>query len=95
VFVDIDPSTFNLNPNLLDAAITTHTRAILCEHQMGMPSDLSALLRVARRHSLPVIEDAACAIGSEILWDGEWAKIGIVLGKVGCCSVIGDHCAVP
>ena len=86
VFVDIDPSTFNLNPDLLESANTARTRAILCVHQMGMPSDLSAVLRVARRHSLPVIEDAACAIGSEILWDGEWAKIGRPHADIACFS---------
>ena len=86
VFVDIDPSTFNLNPDLLESAITARTRAIVCVHQMGMPSDLSALLRIARRHSLPVIEDAACAIGSEILWKGEWAKIGKPHADVACFS---------
>jgi perosamine synthetase len=86
VFVDIDASTFNLNPDLLEAAITARTRAILCVHQMGMPCDLSAIVRVARRHSLPVIEDAACAIGSEILWNGEWAKIGRPHADVACFS---------
>ncbi len=86
VFVDIEPSTFNLNPNLLEPAITDRTRAILCVHQMGMPTDLSAILRIARRHSIPVIEDAACAIGSEILWDGEWAKIGKPHADIACFS---------
>src|SRR5206468_10561246 len=52
------------------------TRAILCVHQIGLPCDMRAILEVAKRHSLPVIEDAACAIGSEILWDGKWERIG-------------------
>ena len=65
VFVDIEPSTFNMDPALIEAAISPRTRAILCVHQMGMPCDLAAILEVARRHGLPVVEDAACAIGSE------------------------------
>src|SRR5688572_20149474 len=67
VFVDIDPRTFNMAPELVTAAITARTRAILCVHQVGMPCDLAALIPLAKRHGLPLIEDAACAIGSEIL----------------------------
>jgi dTDP-4-amino-4,6-dideoxygalactose transaminase len=51
-----------------------------------MPCDLSALLPLARRHNLPLIEDAACAIGSEILWNGHWEKIGKPHGDVACFS---------
>ena len=76
VFVDIDPQTYNINPTLISEAISDRTRAILVVHQIGMPCDLKAILKVARQHNLPVIEDAACAIGSEILWDGAWEKIG-------------------
>jgi hypothetical protein len=72
VFVDIEPATFNMDPQLIAAAITPRTKAILCVHQMGMPCDLTAILAVARRYDLPVIEDAACAIGSEIQWNGSW-----------------------
>ena len=68
VFVDIEPNTYNLNPDLIEEAITGRTRAILCVHQIGMPCDLKAIMAIAKRHSLLVIEDAACAIGSEILW---------------------------
>src|SRR5882724_6008670 len=70
VFVDIDRRTYNMAPARLAAAISSRTRAILCVHQMGMPCDLAAILAVARLHALPVVEDAACAIGSEILADG-------------------------
>jgi perosamine synthetase len=86
VFIDIDPTTFNLDPTLLESAISNRTRAILCVHQMGMPSDLRSLLKFAGRHSLPVIEDAACAIGSETLWQGRWEKIGKPHGDVACFS---------
>jgi len=86
VFVDIDPCTFNLDPKQLENAVTERTRAILCVHQIGMPCDLAAILEIARRHSLPVVEDAACAIGSEILWQGQWEKIGKPQADVACFS---------
>ena len=74
-------------PTLIEAAITDRTRAILCVHQMGMPCDLDAHRRRSRRQrGLPVIEDAACAIGSEILWDGQWEKIGKPHGDIACFS---------
>jgi perosamine synthetase len=86
VFVDIEPQTYNINPVLIEAAISPRTRAILVVHQMGMPCDLKAILEVARQYSLPVIEDAACAIGSEILWEGEWEKIGKPHADIACFS---------
>lgn len=86
VFVDIDPQSYNINPDLIADAITDRTRAILVVHQIGMPCDLKAILEIARQHNLPVIEDAACAIGSEILWDNEWQKIGKPHGDIACFS---------
>jgi len=61
VFVDIEPDTFNVDPALIERAITPRTRAILCVHQIGMPCDLESIVEIARRHALPVVEDAACA----------------------------------
>jgi len=86
VFVDIEPATFNMNPALIESAISPRTRAILCVHQMGMPCDLAAILEIARKHDLPVVEDGACAIGSEILWNGAWEKIGKPHGDIACFS---------
>ena len=86
VFVDIQPDSFNMDPNLIEEAITPKTRAILCVHQMGMPCDLESILETARRHGLPVIEDAACATGSEILLNGGWEKIGKPHGDIACFS---------
>jgi perosamine synthetase len=86
VFIDIDPTTYNMNPSRIEAAITPRSRAFLCVHQMGMPCDVKSIMEVARRHNLPVIEDAACAIGSEIRIDGQWQKIGRPLGDVACFS---------
>jgi perosamine synthetase len=86
VFVDIDPATFNIDPNQIERAISERTRAILCVHQMGMPCDLAAILAIAQKHRIPVVEDAACAIGSEILWQGRWEKIGKPHGEIACFS---------
>ena len=86
VFVDIDPGTYNMDPSLVERTITSKTRAILCVHQIGMPCNLKEITEVAHRHSLAVIEDAACAIGSEILWNDQWQKIGRPHGDVACFS---------
>lgn len=65
IFVDIDPTTYNLDPNLVEQAITPRTRAILAVHQIGLPAAMGELSEIANRHGLLLIEDAACAIGSE------------------------------
>jgi perosamine synthetase len=86
VFVDVSAETFNIDPDFIEAAVSPSTRAILCVHQMGMPCDLSRITRIAEKHSIPLIEDAACAIGSEILWDGRWERIGKPHGDAACFS---------
>jgi dTDP-4-amino-4,6-dideoxygalactose transaminase len=86
VFVDIDPRTYNLDPRHMAEAVTPRTRAILAIHQMGMPCDLPALLDVAKRHGIALIEDAACAAGSEIWVNGAWEPIGRPRGDIACFS---------
>lgn len=86
VFVDIDPATYNMDPSQIEAVISERTKAILCVHQIGLPCDLAAIMAVARKHALPVIEDAACGIGSEILWKGNWQKIGAPQADIACFS---------
>lgn len=86
VFVDIDPATYNIDPARVAEAITPRTRAILVIHQMGMPCDLRALVALARRHDLILIEDAACAAGSEIRIDERWDRIGKPHGDIACFS---------
>jgi dTDP-4-amino-4,6-dideoxygalactose transaminase len=86
VFVDVERTTFNIDPDLVERAITPATKAILAVHQVGMPCDMPRLLDIAARHRLPVVEDAACAIGSEILWNGEWQRIGRPHGVIACFS---------
>ncbi|MET7256651.1 DegT/DnrJ/EryC1/StrS family aminotransferase [Dyadobacter jiangsuensis] len=63
VFVDIDPATFNINPELIEAAITPATSAILATHVYGNPCDIEAIEAIAKKHDLKVIYDAAHAFG--------------------------------
>ncbi|MDE5442466.1 aminotransferase class V-fold PLP-dependent enzyme [Bradyrhizobium sp. CSA207] len=86
VFVDIHPETYNLDCAQLAEAITERTRAIIAVHQMGMPCDMAALMAVARRHGIAVIEDAACGAGSQIRMNGEWEPIGKPHGDIACFS---------
>jgi perosamine synthetase len=82
IFGDIDLATYNLDPTRLEEAISTRTKAILIVHQIGLPAEMNELLAVAAEHGLMVIEDAACAIGSE--YDGK--LIGKPLGTMACFS---------
>ena len=86
IFIDIEPSTYNIDPARVAEAITSRTRAILAIHQMGMPCDLPALLEIASRHGIALIEDAACAAGSEIRINGQWEPIGRPRGQIACFS---------
>ena len=86
VFVDVDADTKNIDPGLVEAAITPRTKAILCVHQIGLPCDLKSLVALANQAGIPVVEDAACATGSEILWNGSWERIGRPQGDVACFS---------
>ena len=72
IFVDIDPLTYNLDPKRVEEAIGPRTRAILAVHQIGLPAAMKELQEIASRHGLVLLEDAACAIGSEFMG----AKIG-------------------
>lgn len=64
IFVDIDAETFNIDPNLLEAAITPNTKAIMPVHLYGYPCDMDIIMDIAQRHNLAVIEDAAQSIGA-------------------------------
>jgi dTDP-4-amino-4,6-dideoxygalactose transaminase len=81
VFADIDPKTYTLAPDRLEAAITPRTKAILPVHLYGQPADMDAILAIARRHNLIVIEDAAQAHGAEY----KGRRVGS-LGHMGCFS---------
>jgi|688.fasta_scaffold82199_4 dTDP-4-amino-4,6-dideoxygalactose transaminase len=86
VFVDISLHDLNIDPGKVEAAITDRTKAILAVHQLGMPCDLAALAKIANRYGIHLLEDAACAIGSEILLDDEWRRIGRPIGTAACFS---------
>jgi perosamine synthetase len=65
VFVDIDPQTLNMAPGKIPEAITSRTKAIMVIHQVGRPADLETISAIAKSRGLPLLEDAACALGSE------------------------------
>jgi dTDP-4-amino-4,6-dideoxygalactose transaminase len=81
VFADIDPATFNLNPDAVAAAVTARTVAILPVHLYGLPAPMDRLLPIAQRHGLAVVEDAAQAHAAAI--DGQ--PVG-TFGDAGCFS---------
>jgi dTDP-4-amino-4,6-dideoxygalactose transaminase len=81
VFVDIRRSTFNIDERQLEAAITPRSRAIMPVHLFGLPANMDAVLEIAHKHHLAVIEDAAQAIGAR--WKGK--DVG-TLGTLGCFS---------
>lgn len=87
VFVDIRLDDFNMDPALIAAAITPKTKAILAVDQIGLPCRLSAIADIAEQHGLILIEDAACAVGSELLVGDAWMRIGKPLGKAACFSL--------
>jgi dTDP-4-amino-4,6-dideoxygalactose transaminase len=81
VFVDIDPTTFNIDPACVAAAVTQDTRAIMPVHLFGQCADMDAIGTIAARHKLSVIEDAAQAIGAEYK-----RRPAGSIGDVGCFS---------
>lgn len=85
VFVDIDAATYNLDPEAVAAAIGPRTRAIVPVHLYGQLAAMEALLPLAARHGLAIIEDAAQAVGARRQVEGRWRMAG-ELGDVGCFS---------
>jgi dTDP-4-amino-4,6-dideoxygalactose transaminase len=81
VFVDVDPTTYNIDPNSIVAKITDRTKAILPVHLFGRPCDMTAIMAIARQYHLKVIEDCAQSAGAS--WDSR--KVGTI-GDVGCFS---------
>lgn len=83
VFVDIHLDTFNMDPAQLETAITDKTRAIMPVHAFGLTADMTAILRVADNHGIPVVEDAACALGA--------THQGREAGTLGLAGVFSFH----
>ena len=81
VFVDIDPLTYNIDPDAVSHAITSRTKAIMPVHLYGQCADMNALLQIAERQGIPIVEDAAQAIGAE-----EAGRRAGSLGLIGCFS---------
>jgi dTDP-4-amino-4,6-dideoxygalactose transaminase len=81
VFVDIDSQTYTMDPHLLERAVTSRTKAIIPVHIFGQTADMDSILEVARRHGLPVIEDACQAHGA-----GYKGRKAGSLGVAGCFS---------
>lgn len=81
VFADIDPDTFNIDPKEIEKKITPKTKAIMPVHLFGQMADMDAIMAIAKKHNLQVIEDAAQAIGAE--YKGK--KAGSI-GHAGCFS---------
>jgi dTDP-4-amino-4,6-dideoxygalactose transaminase len=81
VFVDVDPKTFNIDPALIEKAVTKRTKAIIPVHLFGQPCDMDPILAVAKKHGLKVIEDCAQAFGARYK-----GKIAGTLGDAACFS---------
>jgi len=81
VFVDIEPVSFNIDPQKIEAAITSKTRAIMPVHLFGLPADLDPIVAIAKAKKLLVVEDAAQAVGSR--YDGRFSG---TIGDFGCFS---------
>jgi perosamine synthetase len=81
IFVDIDLTTFNIDPRALEAAITPRTRAIIAVHLFGLAAPMDEIKAIAKKHNVAVIEDAACAIGTTY----KGIPVGGI-GDVGCFS---------
>ncbi len=86
VLVDVLPDTFNIDPIAVEKAITNKTKAIVPVHLFGQCADMEALMDIAKKHNLHIIEDACQAIGADYIFkDGSKKKAGTI-GEIGCTS---------
>ena len=86
IMVDVDPDTFNITPDIVEAAITPNTKAIVPVNLFGQSCDMEPIMKLATKHNLAVVEDNAQAIGADYTFsDGHTQKTGTV-GHIGCTS---------
>jgi len=81
IFIDVDPKTYNIDPNLIEDKVTSRTKAIIPVHTFGQPADMDAITEIARRRHLKIVEDAACALGAK--YKDRYAG---TIGDIGCFS---------
>ncbi len=86
VVVDVDPETFNIDPVAIQKAITPKTKAIVPVHLFGQCADMDAIMDIANKHNLFVIEDNCQAIGASFTSSAGWTKKGGTIGHIGCTS---------
>lgn len=81
VFADIDPRTYNIDPNLIEDKITDKTKAIIPVHTFGQTAEMDEIMEIAKNYNLKIIEDSACAFGAK--YKGDYAG---TIGDIGCFS---------
>jgi len=81
IFIDVDPKTYNIDPELIEEKITEKTKAIIPVHIFGQPADMEPIMEIAENYGLRVIEDAACAHGAKYK-----NKFAGTIGDAGCFS---------
>ena len=81
VFCDINPKTYNIDPNLIEDKITDKTKAIIPVHTFGQPAEMDEIMKIAKDYNLKIIEDAACAFGAK--YKNDYAG---TIGDIGCFS---------
>lgn len=85
VFADIHPQTFNIDASDVEQRITPKTKVILPVHLFGQPADMEAIMRLADKYGLYVVEDVAQALGATCYYKGEYQRAGTI-GHIGCTS---------
>jgi len=86
VFVEVNADTFNIDENLIEAAITPKTKAIVPVHLYGQCANMEAIMKIAEKHNLDVIEDTAQAIGADFTFSNGATKKAGTIGNIGCTS---------
>jgi UDP-2-acetamido-2-deoxy-ribo-hexuluronate aminotransferase len=86
VVVDVDPDTFNIDPAAIERAVTPKTRAIVPVHLFGQCADMDAIMAIAKKHDLYVIEDACQSIGADYIFNDGTIKKSGTIAHIGCTS---------